>query len=129
MIPYVDNTTILIFKDGSCAALSYALEAKKNLESVNLLEKDETILKADIFESKKEKHVCYITKSSNGSFSIITCQLETDINTVNLESLKCVRVERTDLPNGKVIGISISSKAEVPQVHIMCKYYILFCFL
>ncbi|XP_077292389.1 nucleolar protein 11 [Arctopsyche grandis] len=118
LISDVDNSTVLVFKDGSCASLSYAKLAKKNLEAVSILEKDEVITSAEIYKATDEKFVCYLTKTC-GQYCIIACQLNTDIHTVMPETARRIYAKRPDLPNAKVIGITISAKADVPQVHIM----------
>lgn len=115
-----EGKSTIIFKDGDCAALAYALYARKNLEPATIVDQAQTIIDVAIFALQDKNYIAYICKR-DVDYCITTCELNTDINTPFLETMKKVEIQREELIGGKVVGVTISACAEPPQVHVLCE--------
>ncbi|XP_072947298.1 nucleolar protein 11 [Epargyreus clarus] len=105
------NTSLIIFENGNCASLTYALDNRKSYENKLLIKDSEVIVEAACYTKNNVDHICYIVKNSKGNYEVLVCPLREELG--DMERSKLMRVKVTRPEDVSVVGkfININSKS------------------
>lgn len=115
LIPRDDQPPLVIFANGNCAALPYAIENRKTYDGKALIKETDKIVDISSFRINNKDHICYVIKTSDG-YDIVYCSLREELG--DMERVKLIR-EKIARDDAEVIGVLISVKH---TVFVMCKY-------
>ncbi|XP_023937717.2 nucleolar protein 11 [Bicyclus anynana] len=108
LIPRDSEPSIIIFENGNCASLAYALDNRKTYENKLLVKDSENIVDVACYKIHKTDYICYVIKNSKDSYDIMTCSLRDELGDMEKSKLNKIKVARTDSTNAHVIGKFIS---------------------
>ncbi|XP_032520296.2 uncharacterized protein LOC116772284 [Danaus plexippus] len=110
------DNTIIIFENGYCASLSYALENRKTYEGKPLIKDAETVVDSACFTLDKTDYICYVIKNTSNNYEILTSPLREELGDMDKSKICKVKVTRPHdvYVVGKLINID-----ESPSVYIL----------
>lgn len=111
---------MIIFANGNCASLSFALDNRKSFDSKSIIKEGDQIIEAACYNLNNTEHICYIIKNSKDSYEILTCPLREELGDLEKSKLNRVKVSRPD--DLYVVGHLINPSEKL-GVYIICKYY------
>ncbi|XP_026733411.1 uncharacterized protein LOC113497858 [Trichoplusia ni] len=108
LLPRTNQSSLIIFANGNCAALPYALDNRKTYESKSLLKETDTIVDAACYTVNKTDYICYIIKNNKDGYEILNCQLRDELGDMDRSKLTKTKITRRD--DVHVVGKFISTK-------------------
>ncbi|XP_059058026.1 uncharacterized protein LOC131851536 [Achroia grisella] len=100
-----NQAPLIIFSNGNCASLPYAIENRKTYEGKSILKEGEEIVDIASWSEKKTDFICYVTKykkDDEDKYGIINCQLRDELGDIDKFKLSKIKVTRPD--NVYVVG-------------------------
>ncbi|XP_053606578.1 uncharacterized protein LOC128673021 isoform X2 [Plodia interpunctella] len=110
------QSPLLIFCNGNCASLPYAIENRKTYECKPLIKDNEEVIDAGCYTLGKADHVCYVVKEGTDSYEIINCPIRDELGDLDKSKLSRVKVKRTE--DVYVVG-GLVSTSEKPSVFFL----------
>ncbi|XP_041986875.1 nucleolar protein 11 [Aricia agestis] len=108
------GSSLIIFENGNCASLSYALENRKTFENQQLIKDTEKIVSVTSYSAKKSDYVCYIIQHKK-NYEILCCPLRDELGDMDKSKINRVKVARDE---AYVVGKLISTKVK-PCVYFL----------
>lgn len=96
VIPRSKQSPLIVFSNGNCASLPYALDNRKTYESKSLLKDTDTIVDTACFTVNKTDFVCYIVKNNKDHYEIINCPLRDELGDMDRSKLTRTKVTRPE---------------------------------
>ncbi|XP_026762569.2 nucleolar protein 11 [Galleria mellonella] len=96
---------LIIFSNGNCASLPYAIENRKTYESKSILKEGEEIIDTFCLTIGKTDFLCYVTKykkDEQDRYEIIHCQIRDELG--DMDKFKLARIKVTRSENVYVVG-------------------------
>lgn len=118
VVPRAKQSALIIFSNGNCASLPYALDNRKTYESKSLLKDTDTIVESACYTVNKTDFICYIVKNSKDSYEILNCPLRDELG--DMDRSKLVRIKITRPDDVYVVSKFICTE-EKNAVYILCK--------
>ncbi|XP_068618452.1 nucleolar protein 11 [Battus philenor] len=106
---------LVVFTNGNCASLPFALDSRKSFDSKSVVKETETIVDIACYNLNNAPHVCYILKNNKESYEIVTCPLREELGDLEKPKLNRVKVLREDV---YIVGHLITT-AEKLGVYIL----------
>ncbi|XP_028175263.1 uncharacterized protein LOC114363665 [Ostrinia furnacalis] len=116
LVPRYGEPALVIFENGNCAALPYALENRKTYESKGQIKDSESIVDVATYSVNNVGHVCYITKDGKDRQEIVVSPLREELGDMEKSKLSKVKITRPD--DVYVVGKLINTK-DKPTVYIL----------
>ncbi|KPJ20428.1 Nucleolar protein 11-like [Papilio machaon] len=91
-----DESPLVIFANGNCAALSFALDNRKSIESKALIKETDSIVDISYYKLNNTPHICYIIKNNKDNYEILTCPLREELGDMEKTKLQRIKVSRTE---------------------------------
>ncbi|XP_004924174.2 nucleolar protein 11 [Bombyx mori] len=113
LLPRKKRSPLIIFSDGNCSSLSYAIENRKSFENKPVFKETETIVDISYY-GKYSDCICYITKSNKDTFDIVTCPLREEL----------CDLERTKLNRTKILRDDVNVVGKIICMETNCVYVI-----
>ncbi|KAJ0178047.1 hypothetical protein K1T71_005870 [Dendrolimus kikuchii] len=90
------QSPLLIFANGNCAALTYAVDNRKSFESKSILKETDVIIDHlwHLIEETKQEYICYIIKNSKEEFEILHCMLREEFSDLDKSKMNRIKVSR-----------------------------------
>ncbi|KAJ8715862.1 hypothetical protein PYW08_013147 [Mythimna loreyi] len=96
VLPRDKQSSLIVFSNGNCASLPYALDNRKTYESKSLLKDTDTIVESACFSINKIDFICYIVKNNKDSYEIINCPLRDELGDMDRSKLVRTKITRPD---------------------------------
>ncbi|XP_075979167.1 nucleolar protein 11 [Anticarsia gemmatalis] len=96
LLPRSNQPPLIIFTNGNCASLPYALDNRKTYESKSLLKDTDTIVDAACYTINKTDHICYIIKNNKESYEILNCPLRDELGDMERSKMTKTKIVRPD---------------------------------
>ncbi|XP_050351712.1 nucleolar protein 11 [Nymphalis io] len=110
------QSSLIIFENGNCASLPYALDNRKSYENKQLIKESETIVDIACYSIATTDYICYVTKNTKNSYDIITCTIREELGDMDKSKLNKIKVSRSE--DVYVVGELISPE-EKPCVYFL----------
>lgn len=120
LLPRDGHPSIIIFDNGNCASLPYALDNRKSYEGKLLIKDSETIVDTACYKIQKTDYICYVIKNKNDCYEILTCPIREELGDMEKSKLNKIKVTREDICDMHVVGTFISVDENF-AVYFMCK--------
>lgn len=120
IIPRGDQPSIVVYSNGNCAALPYAIDNRKTYESKSLLKESENIVDAACYVQNGTDYITYVVKNSKDLHEIINCPLKHELGDLERSKLRRIKISRPD--DVYVVGELISTQDKAMVVYVLCKY-------
>lgn len=118
LIPRNKQSSVIVFSNGNCASLPYALDNRKTYESKSLLKDTDTIIEAACYSINKTDYICYIINNKDG-YEILNCPLRDELGDMDRSKMVKTKITRPD--DVYVVGKFICTE-ENNAVYILCEY-------
>lgn len=118
LLPRNEQSSLIIFNNGNCASLAYALDNRKSYEGKFLVKESETIIDTAVYTIQNTDYICYVIKNSKDSYDILTCPLREELGDMEKSKLSRIKVERNE--DAYVVGELVSNHNL--SVYFLCKY-------
>lgn len=119
MIPRENCPSLIIFENGNCASLPYALDNRKTYESKQLIKESDSIIDVACFSVESTDYVCYVVKNAKDNYEILLCPIREELGDMEKSKLNKIKVSRPD--DVYVVGELISVDDNY-CVYFLCKY-------
>lgn len=124
IIPRGNKPSIVVFSNGNCAALPFAIENRKSYESKSLLKNSEIIVDTACYAQHETDYITYVIKNSKDLYEIINCPVRHELGDLEKSKLNRIKIHRPD--DVYVVGELISTQDKAMVVYVLCKYKRLF---
>ncbi|CAK1585859.1 unnamed protein product [Parnassius mnemosyne] len=101
-----DQSPLVIFSNGNCASLSYAMDNRKGFESKSLVKEIDIIIDAAYYNLNNTSNICYILKN-NSNYEIFTCPLREELGDLEKSKVHKVKILRPE--DVHIVGHLIST--------------------
>lgn len=91
-----NQSPLVVFSNGNCATLPYALENRKTYENKSLLKDTDIIIESASYTINKTDYICYIVKNDKDCYDILYCPLRDELGDMDRSKLTKVPIVRTD---------------------------------
>lgn len=118
LVPRGKQAPLIIFPNGNCASLPYAIENRKTYESKSLIKDNEGIVEYGCYKENITDHICYIVKC-NDRHEIVYCPIRHELG--DLDKSKLTRVKATRPEDVYIVG-RLLNMAENSAVYLICEY-------
>ncbi|CAH2237096.1 nucleolar protein 11 [Pararge aegeria] len=118
LIPREDEPSVIVFENGNCASLPYALDNRKTYENKLLVKDSETIVEIACYKVQKTDYICYVIKRNKNLYEIITCPIREELGDMEISKINRVKVVRADSKEAHIVGKFISAD-ENPAIYFM----------
>ncbi|KAM3958577.1 nucleolar protein 11 [Aphomia sociella] len=108
---------LILFTNGNCASLPYALENRKTYEGKSILKDTEEIVDIACLSIDKTDFICYVTKCKKDKFEIVHCQIQDEIG--DLDKSKLTRIKITRQEDVYVVGELIVVTPDKCAVYVL----------
>lgn len=122
IIPREEQPSIIVFSNGNCAALPYAIDNRKTYESKSLFKDSEVIVDAACYKQHETDYIIYVVKNGKDLYEIINCPVRHELGDLERFKLNRIKIKRPD--NVYVVGELISTQDKTMVVYVLCKYKI-----
>lgn len=126
MIPRENRPSLIIFNNGNCASLPYALDNRKTYESKQLIKESDSIIDVACFSVELTDYVCYVVKNAKDNYEILLCPIREELGDMEKSKLNKIKVSRPD--DVYVVGELISVDDNY-CVYFLCKYIYYFFYV
>ncbi|XP_013196975.2 nucleolar protein 11 [Amyelois transitella] len=113
--PRESQTPLIIFCNGNCASLPYAIENRKTYEGKSLLKDGEEVIDSGCYSLGRTDHICYLVKEGADNYEIVSCPIRDELGDLDKSKLSRVKVARA---NVCVVG-GLVSTSEKPSVFFL----------
>jgi hypothetical protein len=114
-----DQPSLIIFENGNCASLPYAIENRKTYDSKSFLKENETIIDTSSYTLNNVSYVCYVVKDLKDRYEVITAPTREELG--DLEKSKIVKTKIARQDDVYIVGEHISCVTK-PAVYVLCKF-------
>ncbi|XP_026487255.2 nucleolar protein 11 [Vanessa tameamea] len=111
-----NQSSLIIFENGNCASLPYALDNRKSYENKQLIKESETIVDIACYSIATNDYICYVTKNNKKTYDIITCTIREELGDIDKSKLNKTKVSRPE--DVYVVGELIST-GDKPCVYFL----------
>lgn len=118
MIPRESQSALVVFCNGNCASLPYALDNRRTYENKALIKDTDTIVESACYTINKTDHICYIVKNNKDEYEIVNCALRDELGDVERTKITKTKIVRSD--DVYVVGKFICTE-EKNVVYVLCK--------
>ncbi|XP_045450813.1 nucleolar protein 11 [Melitaea cinxia] len=96
LIPRENRPSLIIFNNGNCASLPYALDNRKTYESKQLIKESDSIIDVACFSVELTDYVCYVVKNAKDNYEILLCPIREELGDMEKSKLNKIKVSRPD---------------------------------
>ncbi|KAL4719177.1 hypothetical protein ACJJTC_017601 [Scirpophaga incertulas] len=107
---------LIIFENGNCASLPYALENRKTYTSKSIIKDNENIVDACSYTLNNLDYVCYIVKDFKNRYEIVSSPAREELG--DLDKSKIVKVKITRQENVNVVGM-LATYTQRPIIYVL----------
>lgn len=122
IIPRGEQPSIVVFSNGNCGALPYAIDNRKTYEGKSLLKDSEVIVDAACYMQNGIDYITYVIKNSKDLHEIINCPVRHELGDLERSKISRIKINRPD--DVYVVGELISTQDKAMVVYVLCKYKI-----
>lgn len=122
IIPRGEQPSIVVFSDGNCAALPYAIDNRKTYEIKSILKDSEIIVDSACYAQNGTGYITYVIKTNKDLHEIINCPVRHELGDLERTKLSRIKINRPD--DVYVVGELISTQDKAMVVYVLCKYEI-----
>lgn len=122
LLPRQNQSPLIIFSNGNCASLPYALDNRKTYESNSLLKDTDSIVDTACYTINKTDYICYIIKNNKDGYEILNCPLRDELGDMDRSKLTKTKIVRPE--DVYIVGKFISTEGK-NAIYILCKYLFL----
>lgn len=126
IIPRTKQSPLIVFSNGNCASLPYALDNRKTYEGKSLLKDTDSIVETATYTINKTDFICYILKNNKDAYEILNCPLRDELGDMDRSKLTRTKITRPD--DVYVVGKFICTE-EKNAVYILCKFKIMYNYI
>lgn len=120
LVPREDQASLIIFANGNCASLPYAIDNRKTYESKSVIKETETIVDVASYVLNEMNCISYVIKNSKDSYEIVTCPVREELGDLEKSKLSKVKIFRPE--DVHVVGELINTD-KILAVFVLCKYF------
>ncbi|KAJ2943516.1 hypothetical protein O0L34_g16627 [Tuta absoluta] len=117
LIPRKNKPALIIFANGNCAALPYAIDNRKTYESKSFIKDSDTIISTACYTDNGTDNICYIIKSSKDYYEIVNCPIREELGDLERSKLNKIKISRPE--DVYVVGDLICTEDKIPIVYIL----------
>ncbi|KAF9791535.1 hypothetical protein SFRURICE_003231 [Spodoptera frugiperda] len=96
IIPRTKQSPLIVFSNGNCASLPYALDNRKTYEGKSLLKDTDSIVETATYTINKTDFICYILKNNKDAYEILNCPLRDELGDMDRSKLTRTKITRPD---------------------------------
>ncbi|KAG6456831.1 hypothetical protein O3G_MSEX009992 [Manduca sexta] len=97
LIPRDNQSPLVIFSNGNCSSLSYAIENRKTYEGKPLVKETETVVDVASYTHNNENYICYIVKNNKDAYEIVSCPVKEELGDLERAKLNKIKITRDDV--------------------------------
>ncbi|CAB3222051.1 unnamed protein product [Arctia plantaginis] len=96
VLPRDNQSALVIFSNGNCASLPYALDNRRTYENKSLIKDTDTIVESACYTINKTDHICHIVKNIKDEYEILNCALRDELGDLERSKLTKTKIVRPD---------------------------------
>ncbi|XP_026327923.1 uncharacterized protein LOC113236137 isoform X2 [Hyposmocoma kahamanoa] len=117
IIPRGQQPSIIVFSNGNCGALPYAIDNRKTYESKSILKDSEVIVDAACYMQNGIDYITYVIKNSKDLYEIINCPVRHELGDLERSKISRIKINRPD--DVYVVGELISTQDKAMVVYVL----------
>lgn len=117
IIPRDTAAPLIVFTNGNCACLPYAIENRKTYESKSLLRDSDKIVDLSCWKFNATDNICFVVKN-DGEYEIVSCSLRDELGDLEKSNFSREKITRSDGDDVHVVGKLVHKQ----NVFVLCEY-------
>ncbi|XP_049874214.1 nucleolar protein 11 [Pectinophora gossypiella] len=117
LIPRGHKASLIVFSNGNCASLPYAIDNRKTYDSKSFIKESELIIDTSCYSDNGTDYVCYVIKNNKDLYEIVNCPVREELGDMEKSKLNRVKVTRPD--DVYIVGELICTSEKYLSVYVL----------